>query len=45
MYGKGAGSSGEIRRYEFVTFHQSFAYEDFVENIRPLVDAKGDRYL
>ncbi|RBP28401.1 dynein-related subfamily AAA family protein [Oceanihabitans sediminis] len=27
----------EIRNYDFVTFHQSFAYEDFIEGIKPIL--------
>ncbi|WP_324720964.1 AAA family ATPase [Salinimicrobium sp. HB62] len=31
-------SDKQIKNYEFVTFHQSFSYEDFIEGIKPNLD-------
>ncbi len=41
LSGKYTSAEG-IKRYEFVTFHQSYGYEEFVEGLRPvLVDSEG----
>jgi len=30
-------SENKIKRYKFITFHQSFSYEDFIEGIKPIL--------
>lgn len=32
-----------IKNYEFVTFHQSFSYEDFIEGIKPNLDDEENK--
>ncbi len=33
-----ANPDKQIKNYEFVTFHQSFSYEDFIEGIKPKME-------
>lgn len=35
-------ASEPIKRYEFVTFHQSYGYEEFIEGICPILDEEDE---